>query len=332
MLAEYVMAEKDIIAKKIQGLLVGIKDGDTRKTPEKKSSTPNRSKRPKGTRKSEPAGVKHVTARVRQPELKKASDLLKVANIRTKPVADSPSNRTRGAKRKAAVPSDFERPYRRRKLQLQPDEEDESTEKTSGETLGSSLDTKASFDSEDGTEHSTPPYKQGDNTPELEKVGKKFGRRIVEEEPKSSADGKATPDLNPLLGALEDVGELQRVEHMTEGTEYLEDSEPTEVVVKKSAPSPFIPRKQPVQRAASKLGVPQLTTVATKELEEQTWQDEAQLDTVMEEGQIETEQTIWESVKELPSRIQKNTKDMRISTTMETLYPNQSRLAPAASV
>ncbi|KAL3693421.1 hypothetical protein R1sor_007072 [Riccia sorocarpa] len=255
-------AEKDIIAKKTQGLLLGIKNGDTGKTPEKKSSTPDRSKRPEGTKKLEPEGVKPVTER------------------------------------------------------LQPDEEDESTEETSGETLGSDSETTASSDSGDGTEQSTLPYKQDDSTPESEKVRKKFGGRIVEKEHESLGDGEAAPDLNPLLGALEDAGEMQWVEYMTEGTEYLEDSEPAQVVVKESAPSLFKPRKQPVQRAVSRLGVPQLTTVATKELDEQTGQDEAQLDTIMEEGQIEIEQTGWESVEALPSRIRKNTKDMRISTTV----------------
>ncbi|KAL3683566.1 hypothetical protein R1sor_001588 [Riccia sorocarpa] len=99
MLAEYVLAEKSIMDKKPKGFFVGIKDGETGKTPEKKVPTPDRAKRPEGSKKSEPAGVKPVTERARKPELKKASDLFKVANNRSKPMADSPSNRTRGAKR-----------------------------------------------------------------------------------------------------------------------------------------------------------------------------------------------------------------------------------------
>ncbi|KAL3681109.1 hypothetical protein R1sor_024065 [Riccia sorocarpa] len=150
----------------------------------------------------------------------------------------------------------------------------------------------------------------------VRKARKKFSGRIVEEEPECSVDGEDAADLNPLQGAQEEAGELQRVEDMAEGTEYMEDPEPTEAEVKEPARSPFIPRKPPVQRAASRFGIPQLTTVATNDVEEQTGQDEAQLDTVMEEGQIETEQTGWESVEARPAHIRKNTKDMCISTTV----------------
>ncbi|KAL3685480.1 hypothetical protein R1sor_003502 [Riccia sorocarpa] len=180
MLAEYVLAEKSILDKKTQGLLVGIKDGDAEKTPEKNSSTPDRRRKPEGSKKLEPAGVKPVTERGRKPEPRKASDLFKVANNRSKPVADSPSNRTRGAKRKAEEPSDGEGKHRRRKLQLQEEEEEESSERTSGETLGSESDeTTASSDSGGGTEQSTPPYKQDDSTLESEKTRKKFGGRVL---------------------------------------------------------------------------------------------------------------------------------------------------------
>ncbi|KAL3700199.1 hypothetical protein R1sor_018221 [Riccia sorocarpa] len=159
MLAEYVLAEKSIIDKKTQGLPVGIKDGDTGKTPDKKSSTPDRRRKPEGTKNSEPVGVKPVTEWVRKPEIKKASDLFKTASNGSKPVADSPSNRTRGAKRKAEEPSNTEGPHRRRKLQLPSDVDDESTEETTGETLGSDEETTASSDSGDGTEQSTPTHK-----------------------------------------------------------------------------------------------------------------------------------------------------------------------------
>ncbi|KAL3692270.1 hypothetical protein R1sor_005921 [Riccia sorocarpa] len=158
MLAEYVLAEKSILDKKTQGLLVGIKDGDAEKTPEKNSSIPDRRRRPEGSKKLEPVGVKPVTERGRKPEPRKASDLFKVVNNRSKPVADSPSNRTRGAKRKAEEPSDGEGKHRRRKLQLQEEEEEESSEQTSGETLGSESDeTTASSDSEVGLSNQLPP-------------------------------------------------------------------------------------------------------------------------------------------------------------------------------
>ncbi|KAL3680756.1 hypothetical protein R1sor_023712 [Riccia sorocarpa] len=324
MLAEYVLAEKSIMDKKTKGLLVGIKDGETGKTPEKKVPTPDRAKRPEGLKKSEPAGVKPVTERARKPELKKANDLFKVANNRSKPMADSPSNRTRGAKRKAEEPSDGEGKHRRRKLQLQEEEEDESSEQTSGETLGSGSDeTTASSDSGDGTKQSTPPYKQDDSKPESEKPRKKFGGRIVEEEPESSTDGDAATDLNPLLGALEDVGELQRVEQMEDGMDYTEDAKPAEVLVKDPARLPFIPKKPQVQQGASRLGLPELTTDATEVLEEQTEPDEAQLDTVMEESQMDQEQTGWESVEARPAHIRKNTKDVRFSTMVNQVVTSE---------
>ncbi|KAL3679912.1 hypothetical protein R1sor_022868 [Riccia sorocarpa] len=260
------------------------------KTLEKKNPTPDRRRRPEGTKKSEPAGVKPVTERVRKPEIKKTSDLFKIASNRSKPVADSPSNRTRGAKRKAKEPSDTEGPHQRRKLQLQSDVYDESTEETTGETLGSDEETTASSDSGDGTEQSTPSHKQDDSTPESEQKQRKFGGQIVEEESESSIDGDAAVVLNPLLGALEDAGELQRAEHIPDGTEYFEDVEPAVVVAKEPARSPFTPKKPPIG------------------------QDEAQLDTVMEEGQDKPGQTGWEPEEARPAHIRKNTKDVRVST------------------
>ncbi|KAL3687360.1 hypothetical protein R1sor_013669 [Riccia sorocarpa] len=227
-------------------------------------------RKPEGTKKSEPTGVKPDTEWVRKPELKKASDLFKTASNSSKPVADSPSNRTRGAKRKAEEPSDIEGPHRRRKLQLPSDDDDESTEETAGETLGSDDETTASSDSGGGTEQSTPTHKQDDSTPESKRKRRKFGGQIVEEEPKSSVDGEAEADLNPLLGALEE--------------------------------------------AASRLGVPELTTIATDVLEELTGQEEPQLNTVMGEGHVDPEQTEWEPENARPAHIRKNTKDVRVST------------------
>ncbi|KAL3691036.1 hypothetical protein R1sor_004687 [Riccia sorocarpa] len=92
-------------------------------------------------------------------------------------IADSPSNRTRRAKWKVVEPSDSEGAHRRRKLQLKPDETEETTEdtkETSRETIGSDSELTASTNSGDEMGNLTPPYKQDDSTPGSEK-GSRLG-------------------------------------------------------------------------------------------------------------------------------------------------------------
>ncbi|KAL3700183.1 hypothetical protein R1sor_018205 [Riccia sorocarpa] len=101
---------------------------------------------------------------------------------------------------------------------------------------------------------------------------------------------------------------------MTEIIEYMTDPEPAEAVVKETTRPPLVPRKPPVQRTASRLGVPELTVVATDVLKEQAGQEEPQLDTVMEEGHADPEQNEGELDGTRPAHIRKNTKDVRVTT------------------
>ncbi|KAL3700061.1 hypothetical protein R1sor_018083 [Riccia sorocarpa] len=238
----------------------------------------------------------------------------------------------------------FGRQHRRRKLQLQPDESEESTKETketSGEMLGSDSELTASSNLEDETEHSTPPYKQDDSPPESEKVWKKFGGRIVEGESDSSENEEAAPSLNPLLRALEDASDIQRAKQMSDSImEYLVDPEPAEEVVKEPAPTQFIQKKQAVQRQESILGIPQLSIVATHGMDGQTSQDETQLDEKIKQSQAEVETTGWESLEALPPCIRKDTKNIQIQTTvnqsmnlvMDAPIASQNRAAPVTSV
>ncbi|KAL3700198.1 hypothetical protein R1sor_018220 [Riccia sorocarpa] len=113
---------------------------------------------------------------------------------------------------------------------------------------------------------------------------------------------------------------------MAEVTEDWENPEPAEAVVKEAIWPPFA-RKPPVQRTAMTTSaadqqcneqqvVPELTTVATDAIGKQTGQEEVQLDIVIEEGQVDPEQTEWEPEEARPTHIRKNTKDVRVSTMM----------------
>ncbi|KAL3684062.1 hypothetical protein R1sor_002084 [Riccia sorocarpa] len=175
-------------------LVVGIKNRNVERTPDK-----NRT--PDGIKKLDTTIIKLVTERAWKRELKKPNGSFTVMNVQPKPVVDNPSNRTKGAKQKTMEPSDSEGAPRRRKLQLEQDETEETTEEreeTSGKTLGSDPELSASTNLGDEIGNLTPPYKQDDSTPESEKVRKKF-----------------------------DAGEMQRADHMLDDVmEYLVDPEP----------------------------------------------------------------------------------------------------------
>ncbi|KAL3701499.1 hypothetical protein R1sor_019521 [Riccia sorocarpa] len=99
-----------------------------------------------------------------------------------RPRTDSPSTRTRGAKRKEEEPVEKRSHHRRRKLQLTEDpeeteetEETEDSEENSGETIRSESEETATTNPGDETDNVTHVYNQGQTLDTPEEVKRNFG-------------------------------------------------------------------------------------------------------------------------------------------------------------
>ncbi|KAL3677548.1 hypothetical protein R1sor_027496 [Riccia sorocarpa] len=138
---------------------------------------------------------------------KKPTSFSPAGNVEPKLKTDSPSIKTRGAKRNAVDPVGTGSQYWRRKLQLE-SEETEETEEISCETLRSESEDIASSISGGEIEDTMPPYNRDQNTDESGGVKRNYGEQMIEEESSSSKDEEASSGFVSILDASEDAGEM----------------------------------------------------------------------------------------------------------------------------